>query len=555
MFAAPAIQPDWVKLSKLERYSLLPSRLWLFAAIVGMEYFPLVLFPHPWMLFKQLMAPPIIFGASLIFFGRHRFSKWPSQALGRSDSEFDVRFFNLHLFALASVALLEWLLLRVAAATDPAIPVHAPTLVVLWYGSIALLVASLLPALFPGNSLKRFYRSFGMAWVYAVSITCAVVLLGKYSQWLWDVPSVWLGHDLQRITFSGVNRLLSLFYANTLSNPLASEVGTAKFQVRITGVCSGIEGLALMLVLTSGWLIYERKNLKLQRAICLVPISLVIVLILNVIRITTLIAIGDAGHEDVAIHGFHSESGWILFNIAAFAFLLAANRMRWLHQENCLETYPPQAPAKNEAVIYLLPFVASLAASMVGRAATSSFDWLYPLRFIVAVAVLFWFRAEYRRLDWRFGWLGPASGVAVFALWLGISRWQPHASETGLRDQLAHLSSGTRTAWIAVRATSAVVTVPIVEELAFRGYIARRITSADVDSLPFNRLTLWGIVASSLLFGAMHGSMWIAGTIAGLVFAYVAKRKDRIGEAVAAHATANLLIAIWVLASGDFSMW
>jgi membrane protease YdiL (CAAX protease family) len=49
--------------------------------------------------------------------------------------------------------------------------------------------------------------------------------------------------------------------------------------------------------------------------------------------------------------------------------------------------------------------------------------------------------------------------------------------------------------------------------------------------------------------------MWIAGTLAGIVFALVAKVRGRLGEAVAAHATANLLIALWVLARGDYRMW
>jgi membrane protease YdiL (CAAX protease family) len=49
--------------------------------------------------------------------------------------------------------------------------------------------------------------------------------------------------------------------------------------------------------------------------------------------------------------------------------------------------------------------------------------------------------------------------------------------------------------------------------------------------------------------------MWLAGTLAGVVFCLLARRTGRFGEAVAAHATANLLIAVWVLARGDYSLW
>jgi hypothetical protein len=33
------------------------------------------------------------------------------------------------------------------------------------------------------------------------------------------------------------------------------------------------------------------------------------------------------------------------------------------------------------------------------------------------------------------------------------------------------------------------------------------------------------------------------------------RRSGRIGDAVAAHAATNLLLAIWVLATGDLSLW
>ena len=126
---------------------------------------------------------------------------------------------------------------------------------------------------------------------------------------------------------------------------------------------------------------------------------------------------------------------------------------------------------------------------------------------------------------------------------------------TGVAEGLARLSSGQRAAWIRRRASciAAATTVPLAEELAFRGYIARRIMSADVESVSLRSLSLVAVLVSSLAFGILHGRMWLAGTLAGVVFAVVAKLRGRLGEAVAAHATANLLIALWVIA--PYSSW
>jgi CAAX prenyl protease-like protein len=100
-----------------------------------------------------------------------------------------------------------------------------------------------------------------------------------------------------------------------------------------------------------------------------------------------------------------------------------------------------------------------------------------------------------------------------------------------------------------------VVTVPVAEELAFRGYLARRLMSADVEAVPLRGLSLLAVLGSSLAFGALHGRLWVAGVLAGIVFAIVAKIRGRLGEAVAAHAMANLMLAVWVLARGDYSLW
>ena len=79
--------------------------------------------------------------------------------------------------------------------------------------------------------------------------------------------------------------------------------------------------------------------------------------------------------------------------------------------------------------------------------------------------------------------------------------------------------------------------------------------SPDVERVSLRRLSVVAVLVSSLAFGLMHGKMWLAGTLAGVVFCVVAKMRGRLGEAVAAHATANLTIAVWVLVRGDYSLW
>jgi CAAX prenyl protease-like protein len=100
-----------------------------------------------------------------------------------------------------------------------------------------------------------------------------------------------------------------------------------------------------------------------------------------------------------------------------------------------------------------------------------------------------------------------------------------------------------------------VITVPVSEELAFRGFLLRRLISADFESVSFQRWSFLAVVVSSLAFGLLHGDRWIAGTMAGVLYAVAQRWRGRIGDAVAAHAVTNALICIWVLWGGHWSLW
>ena len=87
-----------------------------------------------------------------------------------------------------------------------------------------------------------------------------------------------------------------------------------------------------MLSLTVGWLLYSRRELRLGRALLLVPASLLASWLMNLVRLAVLIAIGSAGYPAVALGGFHSQAGWILFRCVALGFLLTVNNVAWFRQ-------------------------------------------------------------------------------------------------------------------------------------------------------------------------------------------------------------------------------
>jgi len=120
---------------------------------------------------------------------------------------------------------------------------------------------------------------------------------------------------------------------------------------------------------------------------------------------------------------------------------------------------------------------------------------------------------------------------------------------------LAASSPAARIMWISFRVLAATITVPIAEELAFRGFLLRRLVSPDFELVAFKNFTWLALLVSSVLFGVLHGSLWFAGIVAGLLYGYAAIRRGRIGEAVVAHATTNALLAAYVLMCGAWHLW
>ncbi len=454
-------------------------------------------------------------------------------------------------------ALLAFLGLSVAQAGSNGI-LSGLTGAVLWYTTGFLALAFAGCAFMPPGAAVRLVRHTRWAWLYALAAAVLAQRLVVYRT-LWD-GAVWNpAIDLSwkpatDLTFGMVNMLLRMLLSNVIANRDAMMIGTPAFHVEITPWCAGFEGTALMLVFSTAWLAFFRREYRFPQALLLVPAGMAVMWISNVVRITALILIGVAGAPHVAISGFHSQAGWIAFTCVALSFAVFSRHFTWFSTEPRAKTQL-QAATHNPTAAYLMPFVIVLAAGMVSTAASSGFEWLYPLRVVAAAITIWYFRSTYSELNWRFGWLSAVAGLAVFLIWLGLDRFSGAHLDSPIGPGLASLASGGRLTWLLFRIVGAVATVPIVEELAFRGFLIRRVISADFDSLSPRRYTYLSIAVSSVAFGLLHGDRWIAGSVAGLIYAAVFVRRGRIGDAVFAHAFTNALLAVWVLWSGRWYLW
>lgn len=443
--------------------------------------------------------------------------------------------------ALHGAAMLAFIFLSSRLYTSPA---DSGWIAALWLLAAATSVGTLVLSYAPIRFWQRILLDSGAAPWLAIVVSGVGVAAVRLSQSMWQYAAQW--------TFSLVQIVLRPIIPTLTADPSRMLIRGRKFGVIISQECSGLEGIGLMLVFSLAWLWLYRREFRFPRAYLLVPIGVVTLYLLNAVRIAALLLIGDAGAREIAAGGFHSQAGWIAFNAVALCMTLVVPRISWFMQRP--RTAKAVRQGQNPTAAYLLPFLAILATAMFTRAASANFDWLYAARFFAVIAVLWLFRDRLRNTDWRFGWIGISAGLGVFLLWIGMDQWQglPFAAMPADLSKAADLP---RTLWIVFRALAATTTVPIAEELAFRGFGMRQFSGTDFEQVTYRHASWIAILVSSVCFGLLHGDRWIAGILSGFAFAFAARSRDRLGEAVAAHAVANALLGAWVLYTGEWQYW
>ncbi|GGH26543.1 hypothetical protein SAMN05444007_10360 [Cribrihabitans marinus] len=393
--------------------------------------------------------------------------------------------------------------------------------------------------LVPRGEVLPLLRAGGRGLVAVVVVSLIIPDLADALAPLW-----WSFRWLLVATFYGVAVLLALLGNHVILSPERSTIGTGDFFVEMAGSCSGIEGFALT---TGFFVIYSvlmRDTLHLRRLWLIVfPLALLVSWLFNVIRISALILIGDRVSPELAVNGFHSFAGWLFFTILALGVLWVVQAIPALHREPAAARPPAELPPlthdTNAALI--APFIVFMLSSLLVQSFWQEPAMAYPVQAGLVALVLWLFRRPLLRLDWRLDPVAFLAGLAVGAGWLLSA--EPGASPAGL----AQLGSWALAGWVICRIVGIAILVPIVEEAFFRGYLLRLLGGGTAWR------TALAVGATSLAFAFLHGRIIEAG-LAGVVFALIALRRDRLGDAVLAHAVANTTIAIAALVGGDWSL-
>ncbi len=366
--------------------------------------------------------------------------------------------------------------------------------------------------------------------------------------WVSVLMSHAIGVPLADISLQFAHRILLWMYSDVVYNADQMVLGLSSFSVQISPGCSGYEGIAMITVFMALYLWLFYKELRFPHVLCLLPLGFLAIWLANIVRIVSMISFGEFISPSIAMGGLHSQAGWINFTLIALV-LIALSRRLFVIKEP--EQKDAIAPAPEIALV--LPLLVMMGMLMLTSALSDGFEMLYPLRIAIVAAVLWHYRRSYQAMAWGWSWQAPAIGVLVFVIWILLEPTEVDAGNV-IQAHLAKLPGWLMATWLIFRVLGSVIIIPLVEELAFRGYLLRQLVAEDFEKVSPTHFTWFSFIVSSVLFGLLHGR-WLAGILAGMAFAVALYRRGRIGDAVLAHVVANALIAASVLVLGSWSLW
>lgn len=410
---------------------------------------------------------------------------------------------------------------------------HVGMIVAAWAVAAALTAGFWAAALLPAKS-ARVVLSHTWGLVLA-SVTCGFLAwaAGQYTQYGWG--------PLRRATLVTSAAMLRPFDATAWCDPTDYLIGARRFTVQVNRQCSGYEGIGLACIALGGWFALNRAHFRFPNVLVLLPAAVTGVWLANAARIAALVYVGAHGSREIALGGFHSYAGALLFSCVILGTAWVA------YHSPAFARLPPthRTAGHNPAVPYLLPILVIAAATLViGMFSRDGDNTLLPLRTLAGLAVLFCFRRHTGGVRESFSAVPIFAGAAVCVLWVALTRT---LNDPTLRPSV--VDPTWRGLWLGCRLLGTILVIPIAEELAFRGYLARRLMDPDFTAVRYADLSWPAIVISSLIFGLLHHAI-LAATVAGVCYALVARYRNRLTDAILAHAVTNALLAAGAFATG-----
>lgn len=405
----------------------------------------------------------------------------------------------------------------------------------LWATAIVMVIWGTLMLFAPPARWRRFLGQAGWGMLAAAAAGTAAPFIGLQLQ------SIWSKSVLADWTFTLVVQLMEWWGQAIETYPEDKIIGAGDFFVNIAPACSGVEGLVLTTIFALIYLTLFRDDLRFPHALLILPIALLASWLLNAVRIAVLIQIGISGQPELAVGGFHSHAGWLMFTLLSLTIILTTQSLPFLKKTAARPSSALPSFWSDPIVAQILPFFVFMASALLASTFAADPSNAYPARALAMLVVIGLVWQYFKTLPWRLDPLAISTGVFIAVYWIAFSDPPQEAP--------AYAEAGALWAviWIVSRVVGTTLFVPLIEEVFFRGYLMDRIGPKESARW---RIAL-SVIVTTALFAALH-DRWIEAAVAGALFAWLKLRRDNISDPIIAHIVANGLIAGWAIMSGNW---
>lgn len=204
------------------------------------------------------------------------------------------------------------------------------------------------------------------------------------------------------------------------------------------------------------------------------------------------------------------------------------------------------------------PFLIFLALTVCqGKSGSSPAYWFYFAKTIAGAWLVWEMRPFVLEMRWALSWEAVVVGIGIFVVWAGLDPFYPkffHGGATGNPNGQFGESSPLAWFFIAVHILGMTFIVPPLEEVFYRSFVYRYIASQNFLSVPLDKFLPWPFFATAAVFGFSHNE-WLAGILCGAAFQWLVIRKNRLGDAMTAHAITNGLLGVWIVWKHAWNFW
>jgi len=210
------------------------------------------------------------------------------------------------------------------------------------------------------------------------------------------------------------------------------------------------------------------------------------------------------------------------------------------------------------AIVRVAPFLIFLALTVCqGKFGAASAYWFYFAKTIIGAWLVWEMKPLVAEMRWSVSWEALAVGVGIFAVWVGLDPFYPHLLKSGAAwNPNETLGEHSALAWLMIgtRIIGSTFIVPPLEEVFYRSFLQRYIANQNFLSVPLDRFFPLPFFATAVVFGLSHNE-WLAGILCGAAYQWLVIRKNRLGDAMTAHAITNFLLGAWVILRGAWHFW